>query len=42
VANTYDDCMDMSGSMSSLEAPLKFPDLKSSRALVGAIELNRE
>jgi hypothetical protein len=42
VANTYDNCRDMSGFMSSLEAPLKFLDLKSSRALISAIKLNRK
>jgi hypothetical protein len=42
VANTYGDCMDTHDFMSGLEAPLEFLDLKSSRALVGAVELNRE
>ncbi len=28
--------------MFGLEAPLKFPDLDSGKALVGAIKLNRE
>jgi hypothetical protein len=28
--------------MFGLEAPLEFPNLESSRALVGAIELNKE
>jgi hypothetical protein len=42
VANTYDDCMDTCDSMFGLEAPLEFPNLESSRAIVSAIELNRE
>ncbi len=42
MANTYDNCMDMHHSMFGFEAPLNFLDLESSRALVGAIELNRK
>jgi len=34
--------MDMHHSMFGFEAPLNFLDLESSRALVGAIELNRK
>jgi hypothetical protein len=40
--DTYDDCIDTQGVVSRLEAPLKFLDLNSGRALVGAIKLNRE
>ncbi len=42
MANTYDNCMDTCDFMFGLEAPLEFPNLESSRALVGAIELNKE
>ncbi len=40
--DTYDDCIDTRGVVSGLEALLEFLDLDSSRALVGAIKLNRE
>ncbi len=40
--DTYDDCIDTQGVVSRLEASLKFLDLNSGRALVGAIKLNRE
>jgi hypothetical protein len=42
VANTYDDYMDISGVVFSLEAQLEFLDLNSNRALVGVIKLNRK
>jgi hypothetical protein len=42
VANTYDDCIDTCGGVVGLEALLELIDLNSNRALVGAIELNRE
>ncbi len=42
VVDTYDDSIDTQGVVFGLEASLKFPDLDSGRALVGAIKLNRE
>ncbi len=42
VADTYDDCVEMHNVVYGLEAPLDFLHLKSSRALVGVIKLNRE
>ncbi len=42
VTNTYDECMDTRSSMSGLEAPLKFPNLKSIKALTNVIQLNRK
>jgi hypothetical protein len=39
VANTYDDTC---GGVVGLDAALEFVDLNNNRALVGAIELNRE
>ncbi len=41
VANMYDDCIEMCN-VFGLKAPLDFPNLKSSKTLVGVIELNRE
>jgi hypothetical protein len=42
VANTYNNCMDMCDSMSGLEVPLEFLDLKNVETSIGAIKLNRE
>ncbi len=42
LANAYDDCTDTCGGVVGLEASLEFVDLNNNRALVGAIELNRE
>jgi hypothetical protein len=42
VANVYDDCIETHGKAFSLEAPLEFQDVDSSRTLLGAIELFRQ
>jgi len=42
VTDTYDDCIDTHSVVYGFKAPLKFPDLDSSRILIGVIELNRE
>jgi hypothetical protein len=42
VANTFDDGIDTHNVVYGLECPLKFVDIKSSRTLVGVIELSRE
>jgi len=42
VANTYDDCLETRGVVFGLEPPIHFHELDSSKALVGAIELNRK
>jgi hypothetical protein len=42
VVNAYDDNIETHGVMYGLEAPLDFPNLKTNRTLVGAIELDRE
>ncbi len=42
MSNVYDDYIETYGRASSLEAPLKFPDVDSNRRLVGAIELSRQ
>jgi hypothetical protein len=42
MANMYEDYIETHGRASSLEAPLMFENVGSSRRLVGAIELFRE
>ncbi len=42
VANTFDDWIDTHNVVSGLECRLKFLNIKSSRTLVGVIELNKE
>ncbi len=42
ITDTYDDYVEMHDVVYGLEAPLDFLHLKSSRALVGVIKLNRE
>jgi len=42
VVDTYDDCINTRGVVSGLKTLLKFPDLDSGRALIGAMKLNRE
>jgi hypothetical protein len=42
VANTYDDNIETNVVVSWFKAPLDFPDSKSNKTLVGAIELNRK
>ncbi len=42
VEDTYDDYLETCGVVFGLEPPMHFRELNSSRALVGAIELNKE
>ncbi len=42
VVDSYDDCLKTCGVAFELKAPMDFHELDSSRAMIGAIELNRE